>query len=208
MATKVSLGFAKLADTELDNFAQAVIDAMTGNATYPTPPITIANLQTSKNDFTNKIAAAQTGGPADTAAKNNSRQALLGMLRQMATYVQMSCNNDQALLLSSGFQAQSTNRASAPLDQPQSLVVKNGASGQLIASVSPVKNTSMYEGRIKVDGGDWMPSVFTGDSQHISFDGLTPGKHTPCRCARSAARPANPIGATKRDLPGRPDHRL
>jgi len=33
MATKVSLGFAKLADTELDNLAQAVIDAMTGNAT-------------------------------------------------------------------------------------------------------------------------------------------------------------------------------
>jgi hypothetical protein len=177
MIIKVSFGFARLSDMELDNFAQSVIDSMTGNATYPSPPITMANLQASQNDFTNKIAAAQAGGPADTAAKDNSRQALLGMLRQLAAYVQMSCNNDMALLLGSGFQAQSTNRASAPLDQPQGLVLKNGASGQLVASVTPVKNTSMYEGRSKVDGGDWMPSVFTGDSQHITFDGLTPGKN-------------------------------
>jgi len=24
--------------------------------------------------------------------------------------------------------------------------------------------------------GEWRPGVFTGDSQHIIFDGLTPGK--------------------------------
>ena len=176
MATKVSLGFAKLADTELDNFAQGVIDAMTGNATYPTPPVTIANLQTAKDDFTAKMAAAQTGGPGDTAAKNNSRQALLGDLRRVATYVQMTCNDDPALLLSSGFQAQSTNRASTPLEQPQSLSIKNGGSGQLVATIDPVRNANMYEGRIKIEGGDWLPSVFTGDSQHIYFKGLTPGK--------------------------------
>jgi hypothetical protein len=32
---------------------------------------------------------------------------------------------------------------------PKSLVIKNGTSGKLAASVSPVKNTSMYERRIK-----------------------------------------------------------
>lgn len=89
MAAKVSLGFAKFSDVELDNFAQGVIDRMTGNATYPTPPVTLANLQTAKDDFTTRIAAAQAGGPADTAAKNNSRQSLLGMLRQVGNYVQI-----------------------------------------------------------------------------------------------------------------------
>src|SRR5438128_4990217 len=176
MTLRVSFGFGSMPDQELDNFAQSVIDSMTNNATYPTPPVTLANLQTAKNDFTAKVAAAQAGGPADTAAKNNSRQTLLGMLRQEATYVQMSCNNDPALLLGSGFDAQSTNRASVPLEQPQSLVLKNGISGQLVASVNPVKNTSMYEGRIKLDA-DWLSSVFSGDSQHIIFDGLTPGKN-------------------------------
>ncbi len=175
MQLRVSLSFARIPDTELDNFAQSIIDAMTGNTAYPAPPVTLANLQAAKDDFTAKIATAQSGGPPDTAAKNNSRQTLLGLLRQEASYVQINCNNDMAVLLSSGFQAMSTNRAQTPLDQPQSLVIKNGASGQLVASVDPVKNTSMYEGRIKGTTGDWLPSIFTGDSQHITFEGLTPG---------------------------------
>jgi hypothetical protein len=176
MATKVSLGFGKLPDTELDNFAQAIIDALTGNATYPSPPVTIPNLQAAKDDFTAKMAAAQTGGQADTAAKNNSRQNLITLLRQTAAYVQMMCADDMAKLLTSGFQAQSTNRASVQLDKPQGLSLKNGVAGQLVARIDPVKNTNMYEGRIKLSDGDWLPSVFTGDSQHLIFDGLTKGK--------------------------------
>jgi hypothetical protein len=175
MIIKVSLGFARLSDAELDNFAQGVIESLTGNGAFPTPPVTLTNLQAAKNDFTNKLAAAQGGGVADTAAKNNSRQTLLGMLRQMAGYVQISCNNDPATLLSSGFQAQSTNRAQSPLERPSGLSIRNGVNGQLVASVGPVKNTSMYEGRFKPGAGDWQPSVFTGDSQHITFNGLTPG---------------------------------
>ena len=41
--------------------------------------------------------------------------------------------------------------------------------------MNPVKNTSLYEGRVKGPTGDWLPSIFTGDSQHITFEGLTPG---------------------------------
>ena len=147
MAQKVSLGFAMLSDAELDNFTQTVINEMTGNATFPPPPVTLANLQTARDGFTAKIAAAQVGGPPDTAIKNNARQALLGMMRNVAAYVQINSNNDMAILLSSGFLAMSTNRAQSKLDQPQSLVIKNGTSGQLVASVTPIKNTSMYEGQ-------------------------------------------------------------
>jgi len=103
-------------------------------------------------------------------------QTLIGHLRNLASYVQIQCNNDKATLLGSGFQAASTNRTQAPLETPSGLVLKHGASGQLIAKVSPVKNTSMYEGRIKGLSGDWMPSIFDGDSQHITFNGLKPGE--------------------------------
>ncbi len=174
---RVSLGFAKLPDKELDNFTLGVKDAMTGNAAYPTPPVTLANLETARADFEQKIADAAAGGPADTAAKNNSRQVLLGMLRQLAGYVQINNNNDMATLLSSSFQAASTNRTQSPLEQPSGLVIDNGATGQLVASVKPVKNTSLYEGRVKGTTGDWLPSVFTGDSQHIEFNGLTAGQN-------------------------------
>ena len=176
MTQKVSLGFARLSDGELDSFTQGVIDAITGNATYPTPPVTLVNLKAAMDDFTAKLSAAQTGGPLDTAAKNTSRQILLDLLRQVAIYVQLKCGGDLGLLLSSGFKAQSSNRSSTPLPRPDGLIIKNGDSGNLTASVNPVKNTNMYEGRIKLSDGDWLSSVFSSDSQHILFNGLTPGK--------------------------------
>ena len=84
------------------------------------------------------------------------------MLRDVAAYVQIRCNNDPAILLSSGFEMQSTNRSQVELTQPQSLSLKNGGSGQLVGRVDPVKSANMYEGRIKPSDGDWLPSVFTG----------------------------------------------
>jgi len=175
MSTKVSLSFGELSDTELDNFAQGVIDALTGNATYPTPPVTLAILQTAVHDYTAKLAVAPNGSKADRAAKDNSRFALESMLRKVAAYVQMMCNDDPALLLTSGFKMQSTSRTSAPLEKPQGLSIKNGVAGQLVARIVPVKNANMYEGRIKTANGDWQPSIFVGDSRRIPFPGLTPG---------------------------------
>jgi len=176
MSTKISLSFAELSDTELDNFAQGVIDALTGNATYPTPPVTLANLQAAVDDYTAKMAAAQTGSRADRAARNNSRQVLVEMLRKVATYVQLMCNNDPALLLTSGFEMQSTNRASVELEKPQALRIKNGVAAQLVARVDAVRNANTYEARAKTDDGDWLPSIFSGSSRRIVFSNLTSGK--------------------------------
>lgn len=175
MSAKVSLAFAQLPDTELDNFAQRVIDRLTSHATFHTPHVPTASIQTHKDDFTAKLAAAQVGGPADTAAKNTARNLLISDLRDNALYVELNSNDDLSLLLSSGYDARSTTRSSAPLAQPANLTIKNGISGQLVASVSPVKNTATYEGRAKLDG-DWLPSVFSGSSRRIEFNGLTPGK--------------------------------
>jgi len=175
MTPKVSLAFAKLPDAELDNFAQAVIAKMRGNTAFPSPPVSMADLQAAIDDYITRCAAAVKGGHADTAAKKNARVVLVEMLRRLAGYVQIHCNNDLAVLLSSGFQAQDPNRGSAPLDQPQRLIIKNGVSGQLLAGVKPVRNARMYEGRCKGPDGDWAPSVFSSDSRHVIFDGLTPG---------------------------------
>lgn len=175
MTPKVSLAFAKLPDAELDNFAQAVIEQMTGNAAFPSPPVALADLQAATDDYVTKCAAAVKGGQVDTAAKNNARVVLVEMLRHLAGYVQIHCDNDLAVLLSSGFQTRDPNRASTPLSQPQGLVIKHGRSEQLLAGVKPVRNARMYEGRSKAPGGDWMPSVFASDSRRIVFEGLTPG---------------------------------
>jgi hypothetical protein len=90
--------------------------------------------------------------------------------------VEGACNNDLTTLLSSGFEAGNTERRREALTKPVGVTVKNGDTGQLIGKVDPVKNSKMLEGRASADGGTtWLPSVFTGDSRHILFVGLTPG---------------------------------
>ena len=178
MTLRVSYKFAKEPDTDLNDTAGTVSTEMTGNAAFPTPPAdaTLAMLLAANTDFTEKIGKAKMGGPMDTTGKNLSRQTLLGILKKLAGYVQITAANLEELQ-SSGFDARSENHARQPLDQPTGLKVKNGTTGQLIAGIgSPVKNTNLYEGRAKLEGSEtWLSSVFTGDSRHIIFSGLTPG---------------------------------
>jgi hypothetical protein len=174
---RVALKFASLPDGDLDDAAQTVHDEMTGNAAlFATPPVTMADFQNQIHDFRDKIPAANKGGVLATAAKNASRQVLIGIMRQLAAYVEMVANGDEVTVLKSGFHVRSTERSSLPLDKPTGLTITNDGEGKLNAEVEPVKNCSMYEGRAKADGAtEWMESVFTGDSRHVLFEGLTPG---------------------------------
>jgi hypothetical protein len=178
MVIQVAYKFASLPDSGLDNFAGTVFTKMTGNAKFPTPPAdaTLAMLDTAREDFTDKLNAAAHGSEQATEAKNLSRQDLLMPLRKLAGYVQITSSTREDVL-SAGFDTRSTNNAREPLTKPNAVSLKNGATGQLIARIGhPIKNANLYEGRAKLEDSDtWLPSVFTGDSRHIIFDGLTPG---------------------------------
>jgi len=181
---RVSYAFASLPQGEIDNFTKGVSDQLYSDPAYqasagppavPGPPVTKANLDASNASLTAAIAAAKAGGPADTAAKNTLLQNHIGLLRQLAAFVQTRHGNDLAVLLRSGFQAASTERTAVVLSKPDGLTVTNGNSGQLIARVNAQKGCNMFEGRATPEGGAALPSVFTGDSQHIYFNNLTPG---------------------------------
>src|SRR5271169_5863733 len=137
---RVSLAFAQSPDADLAAFAENIIESLTGNAAYPAPVVSVANLTTSLTAFNNALAAAAQGGPMQTAAKNAARDALVALLRQEANYVQGVASDDLAKLLSSGFQNINTNRAQSPLDIPGILEIDNEMSTQLAVSLQPVAN--------------------------------------------------------------------
>ena len=177
---RVLLGFSNAPDHSVEETAQAVSTSLYGNAAYPSPPVTKAALDAALAAFSLAISAAAMGGPADTADKNNKRTALVDLLRQIAGYVQAHHGNDMAKLLSSGFQAVSTNRASAPLAAPTITDILNGNSGQLLLRVTPIANSSNYEVRYAAIGaggthGPWQNGGLFGNSRSMSVNGLTPG---------------------------------
>jgi hypothetical protein len=177
---RVLLGFASAADHSLEETATAVAMKLYGNAAYPAPPVVQADFEAALTAFSNAIATAQQGGPADTAEKNGKREVLIGLMRQLAGYVQANCGNDLAKLLSSGFEAVSTNHASAPLAPPSVKDIVNGMSGQLIVRVTPVANAKCYELRyalIPAGGapGPWQDGGLFTNSRSMAVNGLTPG---------------------------------
>lgn len=177
---RVLLGFASAADHSLEETAQAVLENLYGNPAYPTPPVLEADLLAALTAFSAAIAAAHQGGPAETADKNNKRDALIDLLRKLAGYVQLNHNNDLARLLSSGFEAVSTNKASVPLTAPTIKDIINGMTGQLLVRVGPVANAKGYEVRYALIGaggapGPWLDGGLFTSSRGMAVNNLNPG---------------------------------
>jgi hypothetical protein len=137
----------------------------------PTYRVSLAFSQLTDGDlatFANTVKAA-------TAAKNDAREALLLALRKDANYVEINADNDLAKLLTSGYEAASTNRQQTVLPQVNIIDVENGQSGELKARIARVENSRGYDGRIKAASGDYGPPISFASSRSITFSDLTPG---------------------------------
>ena len=77
------------------------------------------------------------------------------------------------ILLSSGFEAVSTNRAQRVLDAPQVIAVENGQSGELRVRIKTDTNAKTFVGHIKeATGSEFGPSISFKNSRSIIFKGL------------------------------------
>lgn len=182
---RVLLNFASASDPGLVVKGQAVHGSLYTSPLWAVPPnpaipVTAAALETALSDFSIADAAATQGGPADTAMKNVKREALISLLRQLASYVQDNHGNDLSKLLASGFEAVSTNRTSVPLSTPSIKEIVNGISCQLIVRAGRVDNARAYEVRYALVGpddapGPWQSGQLFTSARGMKIGGLTPG---------------------------------
>jgi hypothetical protein len=99
-------------------------------------------------------------------------------MRQLASYVQVACKGDLAVLLSSGFPIQKPQRSPiGVLPAPAGLTVTLGnRSGELDASAAPVPGAAIYNWRVTTAAA---PNVVVQTAQTTAasntFEGLTPG---------------------------------
>ena len=88
-----------------------------------------------------------TGDPPGTAAVNSAKEVVLDSMRANASYVEILASNSLENILSSGFQAASTNHAQYPLDQPVILDLSNLAPTQLLLRLTPIMTAKSYRCR-------------------------------------------------------------
>ncbi len=179
MIVKPSVSFLTTdSDALLITDTGGIITALTGNTNYPTPAPTLAVIQTALDAFVAAVADAANGGVTQTSIKNDKRAALVGLLRQLASYIHVACKDDLTILLSSGFPIQKPQRQPiGVLPAPTGLVVSLGSrTGELNASATPVPGAAIYNWRVTTAA---QPSVVVQSAQTTAasnvFDGLTPG---------------------------------
>jgi hypothetical protein len=188
MKTKytVSLVHTKLPASMLVSFMAWIGTCMKNNPAFPNPPVPLVpsvppvqdgpvDLLTRQNALQAAIAACAGGGVVLTAAKNDAVEDAIATLDALAFYVQTVARYNLTMLLSSGFQAASSNRAQAPLVMPAILSIDADVPTQLTLHVSPVDNACGYEVQFSLTDGVWKTIVFSTQARSIVLPGLVSG---------------------------------
>ena len=178
MIAKASISFLNDdTDPQLISDTSGIVQALTNNAIYPTPTPTLAAVNTGLATFTHAVAAAADGGVPLTLAKNDARAVLTGLLRELASYVQLACKGDMTKLLTSGFPVQKAIRTPIGILPPPTVTVKLGhRSGDLAAKLVPMTGAAIYNWRVTTATSPAAPvlTAQTTAANH-AFSALVPG---------------------------------
>ena len=184
---RVYLGSLRASDLEITDIAQGVEEGMNNNPNFPDTPLPLVppvppdpkaptDLQPLRLDFIAARVAAADGGKQLTAIKNQKRELLTEALHALAMYVQTVARTNLVILLSSGFEACSTNRAQVPLQKPAIQALVNEMTGQLLLRGSSVLNARSYQPQMSADGGKtWMDMGDFSGARRIVLQPVTPG---------------------------------
>jgi len=168
-------------DEQVVTRGTAVAAAIAGNPNFPTPPVDPVALKKGVDSLSALMAQSHDGSKRVIAEKNKQKEAVIGMLHLMGRYVQVTCKNDMAIFLTSGFVPQSTAKAQPqPLSHAIRKIEHGPVSGQLLLQLKSHPGASSYEYRYGVVGPNgappttWTNQPATVVKAPIVIKGLTP----------------------------------
>lgn len=179
---KAAINFTKSLPEQVLSQGQALLKGLTGNSNFTNPPVDLNVFKADLDSYAVSIADAKDGGKKAIALRNKLGEVVIRTIKLLATYVELNCKDDLNIFLSSGFQPRSSTRTPAqPLDQPTILNIDQGATGQLLASVTPVRKAKSYELRYGAVGAGgtapaaWSTLMVPNVKTAVPINGLTPG---------------------------------
>jgi len=125
-----------------------IVDAMTANANFPTPLPALAAVVAARNSYVTAVNALDRS-KASLVRRNQTRAALVALLRSLALYVQQTSAGNLAILLTSGFPPQKPKRQPAQvLAAPQRVVLRRAKlTGQILARCKAMDKATGYQWR-------------------------------------------------------------
>ena len=172
---KVSLSFASFNNDQFNSFVILLLVCLKTNPLVPNLPVKYADLAALVDAYQQAMAAAAIGGPKDTAALNEARDALTAALRQIAGYIQSLGLTNESDILSSGFDIVVPGKHSpTPLSDPV-ISLDNSISARLGVLIGCVSNAKAYHVQYCIGTGAWIDLGIFPNTRNIAVLNTTPG---------------------------------
>ena len=143
---KVKIGFRNYTDSGLYQKSEHIEQCMNGNPNFLTPTPTLAVLQAANIKYSDALGKVVDGTRQDTVLKNQARAELEAILHDLGLYVQLNGKNDEAIILSSGFDIASTPAPIGVLAKPEGFTVEaNQSKGCIDLSLNPINGARTYQ---------------------------------------------------------------
>ena len=178
---KAALNLHKAVPEQVLSLGLALVKGLTGNSNFPNPPVDLIVFKAELDAYSVSMTDAKDGSKKAITLRNKQGVAVIRMIKQLATYVEVNAEEDMNVFLSSGFQPRSSARtAPQPLDQSTILGIEQGAPGELVVSIKAVRKAKAYDLRYGIQGaGGADPAVWSTftrpNAKPISVTGLTAG---------------------------------
>ncbi len=126
---KVKFNLNNRPDAEVIQISTNLKTALTGNANFPTPPVSLSTFGTKITSSTTKLTAAenlQATSKQATADKDTEIDQLKAMTMQLVGYVDLTANGDESKILSAGLSVRAPKAPASTPGQVQNLSVTAG----------------------------------------------------------------------------------
>ncbi len=172
---RVALSFATFPNDELNSFLILLLVCLKNNPLFPNLPVAYASLLTLVTTYQTNLAAAKIGGPKDTAALTEARDAVISALRQIAGYIQSLGLTNESDVLSSGFDIIVPGKnPQSPLDQPKASL-DNSMPGRLAIYLQAVPNAKAYHAQYCIGAGAWVDLGIFPSTRNMVIPGTLAG---------------------------------
>jgi hypothetical protein len=172
---KILINFKPYSEADLVQYVQAIILALTGNTYFPTPQPTLPVVTTALEELQDAMSKAANGGPADTAEKDLKRAALVVLLKQLASYIELVSAGNVAMMLSSGMKTSKEPSPVGPLPKPSMFEAEVAGKGMIRLLVNAIYGAKLYKFEYKQQGAtEWTEVTVT--KSKLLLTGLERGK--------------------------------
>lgn len=155
-----------------------VTKSLTGNANYPNPPVSLADMATLGNDLEAAIHAGMQGGLAERERRNALVEQAKAVLTKTGNYVRAEANGDRVKLSTSGFgMARIPETVGLPLVPMMKSAMATARSGEVDIRWSFEKGSSSHRLmkclKDPATDPEWVEVIITTRTRHL-VTGLAP----------------------------------